>query len=144
MKIVLIGAGSASFGRGAIADVFACEELRQFDLILSLVDIDPDTLNLKSKGNWVTAYIELPEGYDVTDIDVDTVVLEGSIPAASHPTNVGDHDHDGVPDLMVKFSRQDLIAYLKASGLTSGNVELAVTGYVDGVPFQGTDSIRVK
>ena len=32
-------------------------------------DIDPDTLNLKSKAKWVTVYMELPERYDVADID---------------------------------------------------------------------------
>ncbi|GEM_PF-6653402 len=34
------------------------------------IDFDPDTLNLKSKGKWVTVYTELPAGYDVTDINV--------------------------------------------------------------------------
>lgn len=111
--------------------------------VTATVDIDPDTLNLKSNGNWVTAYIELPEGHDVANIDVGTVLLEDTIPAASHPTDVGDHDGDGIPDLMVKFSRADLIAYLKANGLTSGDVELTVTGYVDSVLFEGSDTIRV-
>ncbi len=45
---------------------------------------------------------------------------------------------------MVKFSRQDLIAYLKANGLTSGDVELTVTGYVGTAPFESADSIRVR
>jgi len=31
------------------------------------VDLDPDTLNLESKGKWITCYIELPEGYDTGD-----------------------------------------------------------------------------
>jgi hypothetical protein len=113
-------------------------------MLPATIDIAPDTLNLKSKGNWVTAYIELPDGHDVADVDVVTVLLEETIPAASHPANVGDHDHDGVPDLMVKFSRQDLIAYLEANGLTSGMVELTMTGYVGTVHFQGFDSIRVR
>ena len=30
----------------------------------------PDTLNLKDRGRWVTAYVELPQGYDVDDIDL--------------------------------------------------------------------------
>jgi hypothetical protein len=49
--------------------------------LLTEIDIDPDTLNLKSKIKWVTAYIELPGGYDVADIDVGTVKLwyEGNI-----------------------------------------------------------------
>jgi hypothetical protein len=110
----------------------------------SSIDIKPDTLNLKSKGRWVTAYIELPDGYDVANIDVATVLLEDAITAAVRPTRVGDHDSDGVPDLMVKFRRQQLVNYLKANGLTSGNVQLSVTGNVDTVPFEGADSIRVR
>ncbi len=32
------------------------------------IDIDPDTINVKSKGNYITCYIELPADYDVNDI----------------------------------------------------------------------------
>ncbi|MEW5995324.1 MAG: glycoside hydrolase family 16 protein [Candidatus Zixiibacteriota bacterium] len=31
-------------------------------VVPATVDIDPDTLNLKSQGRWITAYIELPAG----------------------------------------------------------------------------------
>jgi hypothetical protein len=36
--------------------------------IPAAIDIDPDTLNLKSKGKWVTAYIQLPPGYGVEHV----------------------------------------------------------------------------
>jgi alpha-galactosidase len=49
LKIVLIGAGSASFGRGAIADVLSCEELREFDLTVGLIDIDEEALERMHK-----------------------------------------------------------------------------------------------
>lgn len=49
LKIVLIGAGSASFGRGTIADLMASEELREFDLTVKLVDIDKAALNRMHK-----------------------------------------------------------------------------------------------
>jgi len=32
-------------------------------VITATVDIDPDTLNLRSRGKWITAYIQLLEGY---------------------------------------------------------------------------------
>jgi len=44
MKIVIIGAGSGSFGGGMIRDVLVCPELRGRDVTLSLVDIDPEAL----------------------------------------------------------------------------------------------------
>lgn len=43
-RIVLIGAGSASFGRGTIADIMACEDLRGQGCTLVLVDRDEAAL----------------------------------------------------------------------------------------------------
>lgn len=104
--------------------------------LLTEIDIDPDTLNLKSKIKWVTAYIELPGGYDVADIDVGTVKLwyEGNIV----PAEWGDIQ-DGT--LMVKFNGkavQDLFTRpVDAS-------TIAVAGELqDGTPFGGNDTIRV-
>jgi len=109
--------------------------------VRATVDIQPDTLNVKSKGKWVTAYIELPDGYDVADIDVSTVMLEGTIPAEDHPTKIGDYDDDGIPDLMVKFDRQALIDYLDG---TTGEVTLTVSGELnDGTSFEGSDTVTV-
>ncbi len=45
LKVVVIGAGSASFGQGAIADLLSCKELREFDLTVNLVDIDENALS---------------------------------------------------------------------------------------------------
>lgn len=45
VKIVLIGAGSASFGRGTLADIMSCEDLKNYDCTVSLVDIDEPALN---------------------------------------------------------------------------------------------------
>jgi alpha-galactosidase len=44
MKIVIIGAGSASFGRGVIADLFQEEVKRLADLEICLVDTNPAAL----------------------------------------------------------------------------------------------------
>ncbi|MBC8265168.1 MAG: hypothetical protein H8E47_13720 [Anaerolineales bacterium] len=109
--------------------------------IQATVDIDPNTLNLKSKGKWIAAYIELPKGYEVDDIDVSTVLLEDTIPAELHPTEVGDYDEDGISDLMVKFDRQALIESLDG---TTGEVTLTVSGeLVAGTSFEGSDTVTV-
>jgi len=44
VKVVLVGAGSASFGRGAVADLLASEELEQLGLEVVLVDVDEEAL----------------------------------------------------------------------------------------------------
>jgi hypothetical protein len=105
----------------------------------AVVDMDPDVLNPRSNGRYVTAYIELPEGYDPAEIDVSTVMLNETVNSELEPTAVGDHDEDGVPDRMVKFSRPAAIGILPGGD----QVEVTVTGDVGGFSFAGTDTIRV-
>jgi len=116
-----------------------------FPPLLATVDIDPDTLNPRSQGNFVMAYVELPEPWDVADIDVSTVKLrvEGEAPtvsAESHPTEVGDHDGDGIRDRMVKFDRQAVLDLLAGK---AGPVTLVVTGQVGSRTFEGSDTVNV-
>jgi len=115
----------------------------------AFLNIDPGTLNLRSKGRWITTYIELPEGYDVNDIDVSTILLNETIPSELHPISIGDYDDDGVPDLMVKFDRAVVIAYISSivnmTQLTedkSMTIALQVSGELtNGTPFYGSDTI---
>lgn len=115
--------------------------------ISAVVDVDPDTLNRKSKGKWVTVYIELPAAYDVNEIKVDTVKivsvngvpLEEPLQAEAKPTAIGDYDLDGAPDLMVKFSRAGLI-----QAVSPGQCTLIVKGELNnGAVFESSDTIRV-
>jgi hypothetical protein len=115
--------------------------------ITATIDFDPDTLKKSSNGTWVVVYIELPTGYNVKDIDIASVRLEGpalseaegTIPAETWPYAIGDHDKDGIPDLMVKFRRSDVIKLLP-----NGNqVTVQVTGKVGTTAFEGVDVIRV-
>jgi len=70
-------------------------------------------------------------------------VLGTLINAQLTPTSVGDYDGDKVPDRMVKFERQAVIAALVQAGKT-GDVTLTVTGQLnDGRAFIGTDTIKV-
>ena len=107
-----------------------------FSFVPTAIDIEPDTLNLKSNIKWVTAYIELPEGYDVTDIDVGTVELWYEVNSVL--AEWGDIQ-DGT--LMVKFNGKAV------QDLFPGPVDaatVAVTGVVqDGTPFVGNNTIRV-
>jgi parallel beta-helix repeat protein len=123
---------------------FACESIGAAGIgcwsgVSADIEIEPDVLNPKSRGQWLTCYIELEGGLDPEDIDVATVVLNDSIPAAMLPTEVGDHDGDGVADRMVKFSRGDLINTLAGPG----DVEVQVSGQVGALTFAGTDTIKV-
>src|SRR5512136_960030 len=74
------------------------------------INVDPETINLKSKQNWITAHIEIP-GSDLKNVDLTTVKLNG-IPVETNPKfgfvrnpEIMDRDGDGNPELMVKFDK---------------------------------------
>jgi hypothetical protein len=96
------------------------------------IDIGPDTLNLKSKGNWITSDIIPPEGYNAEDIEIDTMLLNDVIPA-----EWGDVQGE---ELMVKFDRSEV-----EDMLSPGTCNLKVSGELtDGSAFEGySDEIRI-
>jgi len=123
---------------GAI-DIGAYEYQIQGDVV-----VDPRSVNLKSSGKVMTAYIGLPAPYSVADIDVSTVYIQSGdsekIYALSEPTAVQDYDMDGVPELMVKFPRVDvqgILAVGEAVGVTVGGQ------LTDGTGFAAQDTVRV-
>lgn len=109
--------------------------------LVASLQIDPQVVNLASNGKWVSAHIELPEGHDVADIVLSTLLLNGAVPAdLSHKAVVGDADNDGLPDLMVKFSRDALQQYL----VVGPDQRVVVSGTLsDGAVFVGYDVIKV-
>jgi hypothetical protein len=108
------------------------------------VDIEPDTLNLEMLGLWITVYVEPPDEYFVSDINMSTVKLEGVL----LPVRWDIQDDK----LMLKFPAEDVISliwleiYHMGKPMPQDNilVELTVTGeFGDGVAFEGSDEIQV-
>jgi hypothetical protein len=121
-----------SYGNGTYRDFTTIKYSQKLPTLKTIIDIDPDTLNLKSKGRWITCYIDLPTGYDVNDINISTIMLEDTIPA-----EWGDVQGE---TLMVKFDRSEV-----EDMLSPGTYNLKVTGeLIDGISFEGySDEIRV-
>jgi hypothetical protein len=117
--------------------------------IIANIDIDPDTLNLRSNGKWITCYIELPEGYNVSDINASTILLNGNLTPildmkfgfVKDPNGyIVDHDGDNISERMLKFDRAR-VQQLLVPGL---NVNVTITGKLyNNISFAGTDTIRV-
>ncbi len=131
----------------AIADFRFASLLPDVWIINAVVDMKPERLNLRSRGKYVTAYIELPDGYDVNDIDMSSVVISKIRSDVIKPPirrtglwRIGDYDGDGVRDLRVRFSRKKLIRLLKTS---DRRITIAGT-LLNGTSFTGTDKIRTK
>ncbi|MBU0730531.1 MAG: choice-of-anchor D domain-containing protein [Proteobacteria bacterium] len=114
-------------------------------IIAPQVDIGNETLNSRSRGRWVTIYIELPDGYFVEQINIDSVILDEvngqyiDPPLnTSGPVEIGDNNGNGVPDLMVKFDRQMLMDLL-----VHGINDITVTGeLLDGTVFEQVSTVN--
>jgi hypothetical protein len=109
------------------------------------VDIDPNSLNRRSRGNPVIAYISVPDCFDAADIDPETVQLtEINGDVLTPPLDAYHWDVQGNL-LMVQFSRQAVIAELGAySDDLPGDFELTIEGELeDGTAFSAADTIYV-
>jgi len=134
--------GDGVFENTVIAD----GELTHDEFILQTetsVDFDPDTLNLKSKGQFVTVYIELPGGFDANQIDISSILLNDSVPALSKPVAIGDHDKDGTADLMVKFERNKVQSIIGTGGKALINITGKVFHNGSRLDFKGDDTIKI-
>ncbi|MDG6258170.1 MAG: Ig domain-containing protein [Methanomicrobiaceae archaeon] len=122
-------------------------------IVPAMIDIDPDTLNLKSNGPYITTYIELPECYAPATVDTLSCCLDcahGHFEAlADAPCCAGDYDSDGIADMMVKFDRETLVAEFAVVDFESdgkfANVAMTLSGRMnDGTRFVGEDTIQVR
>jgi hypothetical protein len=103
------------------------------DIAAATVDIKPDVLDLDSRAEWITCYIELPEDRNVADVDPNSVVLEYLVEAE----RIWANELRGV--VTAEFSRSKM-----GDMLEPGDVTLTVSGELaEGNIFEGTDVIRV-
>jgi hypothetical protein len=116
--------------------------------VAATIDIKPESLQKKSQGQSVTVYIELPPGYDVHNIDVDSIrlcyetgwVARDGAPGAK--PEVGDYDNDDIPDLKVTFNRAEVISLVRGV-TTPATVTFTVLGKVGEDGFRGSDTVKL-
>ena len=123
---------STSYSTSARVEVTsAIWKFQEVSVIAANIRIEPEVINLNSHGKF-TAFITLPEEYNVNDINLSTIVCEGAHAVDTHISDDGN-------TLIAKFWVQDL------SGVQVGsNVEMKVFGEMyDGTPFAGSDNVRI-
>ncbi len=93
----------------------------------------PRTINLASKGKWITCYIWLSDDYDVTDIDPGSVMLERQIKAEQFTVD------EQKQVATATFDREDVQSILDV-----GDIKLTITcQLIDGTYFEATDIVQV-
>jgi hypothetical protein len=110
------------------------------------VRICPCTLNLRSKGRWIIACIELPKGYAPDEIDASSIMLNNTVPVATKPFPIMHLDCKGKSYVIVKFDRQKVIDLIRENYQFTGKfgiVKLTITGKLRNATFLGSDTIKV-
>jgi hypothetical protein len=129
--------------------------VRPWPFVPISLDIGSHTLNLKSKGQWITAYVQLPPQYNASEIEAAAISLNGTLMpeldlkygfVANASEYLVDHNGDGVLERMLKFERAAVESWIYGTmGISYGKVSLTLTGKLfDGTPFEGTCSIFVN
>jgi hypothetical protein len=106
-----------------------------FTFIFADVNVMPTTLNTNSKGDYVTAVIKLPAGYDCTMVDISTVKLQGTLPVVAVSGSCTTVDDRAT----VKFNRA-AVAGIVSPG---SNIMVVEGSTFDGTPIVGSDIMNV-
>ena len=109
---------------------------------------DPNTVNINSKGRWLTVTVELPKECPCNNIDANTILMDGTLSpvlstrygwARSEDSYCIDKNGNGVIERLLKFDLSDVQDFFGP-----GDHTVTVTGkLIDGTPFEGNDMIRV-
>ena len=120
----------------SIAAKFGTEETNSRHSVW--MNITPETLNLKSKGRWITMRIKFYGNCNFNEANLIMLKLNNTVPAEII------HAYSNV--LIAKFSRSLIESYISDNALLSHKftvVKLSVTGEIGETTFTATDSIKV-
>jgi hypothetical protein len=165
------GQGGDTDGDGVCDDVDNCPDVANpdqsdadgdgigdvCDSDITAIDVKPKTLNVKSRGKWITSHIEvqecspediIPDTVEITNLKINGIDIVGFVGLGADlaKSYAVDEDGDEIPDtFMAKFSRQDLIAAIKGAPEAPdvGQLELTVEGDCPGSHIAGTDIIQI-
>ncbi len=111
--------------------------------LIGTLDLDPNMIVLKSQGKYVTAHIELPRSFDVTNIVLSSIRLNNSLTSVSKGPLIT-HDHGEFRDLTVRFSLTDVKTLLYAPGTYVLQVDGNIIMNDAFARFQATDFVIVR
>jgi len=104
---------------------------------------DPNSINTRSMGVVPVAILG-SDTFDVTDVDVTTLMFGNASPAhdLTDPDTYNEHiqdvNDDGFDDLVSHYKQ-------KETGIACTDIEATLTGeLLDGTPIDGTDSVNPK
>lgn len=88
-------------------------------------------------------YLQLPDGYNASEINASSLILNSTI--SSESATIGYYNNDTAPELLVAFNMSSVSSFILDAGITLGNVSLTITGQLnDGTLIEGTMTVGVS
>jgi hypothetical protein len=107
--------------------------------IPATVKVRPKTLNLASSGKWISCTIQLPDDYDISNVDTESINLNGKIIKAAW-SRIDEEKQK----LYVKFNRSEIFGTQTMPSDAENSVSLIIRGELnDGNDFKGDYTIRI-
>ncbi len=111
---------------------------------VAVFELDPQTLDGRKPGGWVTAKVELLPGYDPGRVVLSTVKLLGRVSCVDRALRIGDFNRNGIPDLKFRFDRAQVLRALPDGDREDDRVEISISGEIqDSTYFKGKQTIRM-
>ncbi len=109
-------------------------------------NINVEPLNTKSNCTWATGYISLPEGFNVSDIDLSSIQLNNTVMIDSTAHAVTGYFGNGsAPEIIVELDRTQLVNLVNSENIIFGNATIILTGQLlDGTKFEGSCLMTVS
>jgi hypothetical protein len=116
---------------GSYVDIGADE---YFAPVAASVKLNPQKINLNGNPKWLIAFITLPQGYSVDDIETSSLILNDKVQSAMTNADEGNK-------LLAKFYLDNVLRTVDAQ---AEQVTIVVQGnLVGGQAFEGSDTIEM-
>jgi len=103
--------------------------------VVASIKVAPCELNLRSKGNWITVGINLPEDLELSEVVLDSIRINGTLQVELHPLRYNNKNNSY--ELMIKLRRAAIEDFLLRA-LPTGKASFILTGFFsDGKVFYG-------
>ena len=142
LAILILAIAAASVGLtsaylSATADGSMTVQTAEAFVVAASVDIKPESLQVKSEGEPVMAFVTLPEGLDAADVDAASIGLcLGTQPCTGGVPAVEVHQHDGPSSFRARFDQSAVIELVEGIP-TPADVTFTVSGLVGGFDLRG-------
>jgi len=108
-------------------------------------DLEPDVLISNGRYRQVTGYIELPEEFSASDINISSLFINSTVPVENAAFTIDDYDNDTILEMIVGFNKTAICDFVLSKTGPTKEVILTINGQLyDGTSFEGSSVIGVR